>query len=246
MLPSLPEVDTDSIRVLPRGLAEEVERAKAGNAAGWLRLLSQEVENRDFWRAALRIIGRAQWDIQDDDGARKTYQLLMGNDAEDLEANIVLANLYERQYRKEKHLALLTASDQAIKRVLNNHRATQEQRTEALSLMGGRNAKTQWQQEFEHLGDVSARRKAAINRKLLDACDGYLNAYSVNLNHYGSGIAALRMCAIAKSLADDDMWEDAFDDEKTAKNKRNELLKAFDQLQDPLEIAVKKAATRGL
>jgi len=48
MLPTLSEVDPDLIRVLPSGFAEEVERAKAGQAAGWLRLLSQEVETPTF------------------------------------------------------------------------------------------------------------------------------------------------------------------------------------------------------
>src|SRR5208337_4477824 len=46
MLPTLLEVDPTSVQVLPRDFAQEVERAKAGRAAGWLRLLSQEVETR--------------------------------------------------------------------------------------------------------------------------------------------------------------------------------------------------------
>jgi hypothetical protein len=48
MLPALPEVDPASVQVLPQDLAGEVERAKSARAAGWLRLLSQEVETRRF------------------------------------------------------------------------------------------------------------------------------------------------------------------------------------------------------
>ena len=69
-------------------------------------------------------------------------------------------------------------------------------------------------------------------------------AYSSNLNHYWSGLAALQMCAIAKSLADEETWEDAFDDENEAKDKKEELLRAFEQLKDPVELAVKAAQKR--
>src|SRR5208337_833367 len=194
MLPALPEVDPASVQVLPRDLAEEVERAKAAKAAGWLRLLSQEVETRRFQWPAMRVIGQAQWDIEDFEGARRTYQKLIDNDADDLDANCALANLYERQYRREKRAELLAASDQTIKRVLANNRATQAQRSEALSL-AGRNAKTRWRQAFVDLPDVAERRKAATNRQLVEAYEGYRDAYSGNLNHFWSGLAALQMCA---------------------------------------------------
>jgi len=54
LLPMLPEVDPESVQILPWDLAEEVQRAKAAKAAGWLRLLSQEVETRRFQRRAAR------------------------------------------------------------------------------------------------------------------------------------------------------------------------------------------------
>ena len=240
MLPTLPEVDPASVQVLPRDLTEEVERAKAAKAAGWLRLLSQEVETRRFQWQALRVIGQAQWDIEDYEGARRTYQKLIDHDADDLDANNALANLYERQYRREKRTELLAASEQAIKRVLANNRATQEQRTEALSL-AGRNAKTRWRQAFENLPELTERRKAATSRQLIDAYDGYRSAYSGNLNHYWSGLAALQMCAIAKSLADEEPWECVFDNEREARDKRDELLLAFDQLKGAVKLAVQAA-----
>jgi hypothetical protein len=240
MLPTLPEIDPASVQVLPQDLAEEVMRAKAAKAGGWLRLLSQEVETRRFQWPALRVIGQAQWDIEDYEGARRTYQKLIDHDADDLDANNALANLYERQYRREKRAELLAASDQSIKRVLTHTRATQEQRTEALSL-AGRNAKTGWRQAFEALPDVASRRKAATNRQLMDAYDGYRYAYSGNLNHYWSGLAALQMCAIARSLAEEEQWEYAFDNEREARDKKDELLLAFDQLKGAVRLAVDAA-----
>jgi hypothetical protein len=246
VFPTLQEVDPASVQVLPKDFTAEVERARAAKAAGWLRLLSQDVENRRFQWPALRMIGKAQWDIEDYEGSRRTYYKLIVNDASDPDANIALANLYERQYqreKREKRLELLSASDQAIKIVLGNNRATQEQRTEGLSLTG-RNATMKWRQVFEDLPDLDKRRKAAVNRRLIEACNGYLGAYSSNLNHYSSGLAALQMCAIANSLADEDTWEDAFDDEKEAKDKKEELLRVFEQLKDPVELAVKAARKR--
>ncbi len=124
----------------------------------------------------MRLIGRAQWDVGDAQGARLTYQKLIDHDPDDLDANNALANLYERQYRLEKREDLLASSDIAVKRILANSRATLQEKTEALSLMG-RNAKTRWRLAFEGLADVAERRKAAVNRKLIEAYKGYLTAY---------------------------------------------------------------------
>jgi hypothetical protein len=139
-----------------------------------------------------------------------------------------------------KRSELLQASDNAIKTILANNRASHEQRIEALYL-NGRNATMKWRRAFEDLSNLDEWRKAAVNRNLIEACNSYLEAYFSNLNHYESGLAALQMCAIAKSLADQEIWEDAFDDEKEAKDKKEQLLQAFDQLKHPVELAVKAA-----
>ena len=240
LLPTLPEVDPDAVVILPKDLGEEIGRAKAAKAIGWLRLLSQEVETRRFQWPALRAIGRAQWDIGDTDGARATYRKLIDRDPNDLEANNALANLYERQSRKEKRPDLLTASDQAIDRVLSSNRSSSDQKTEALSLMA-RNAKTRWRQAFENIADPAQRRKAAANRQLIDSCDGYMKAYSGNLNHHWSGLAALQMCAVAKSLVDEETWEDAFDTEQDAREKKDDLTRAFGDLQGAVKLAIQRA-----
>jgi hypothetical protein len=135
---------------------------------------------------------------------------------------------------------LLAASDQAIKRVLANPRATQQQQTEALSLTG-RNAKTRWREVFESLKDIPSRRQAAINAQLLEAYCGYLKAYSGDLNHYWSGIAALQMCTIAQSLAGETQWEDMFDDAQKASDKKAELALSFDRLKGAVKLAVSRA-----
>jgi hypothetical protein len=243
LLPTLPEVDPNSIMVMPKDLAEEIERARSAKAFGWLRLLSEEVESKRFQWQALKVIGRAQWDMEDAEGARRTYQKLIDRDPDDLEANNALANLSERRYRREKRPELLAASDQAIKRVVANERASQSDRIEALSLMG-RNAKTQWRLAFDGTQNVAERRKAATNRQLIAAYEGYRRAYSGDLNHFWSGLAALQMCAIAKSLADEEPWEDAFDSEREAREKKDELTAAFDELKVAVKLAIQGAQAR--
>lgn len=237
MLPNLPEADPDTLRVLPKDLADEVERARAGKASGWLRLLSQEVETRDFQWPAMRLIGKAQWDVGDEDGAVRTYQKLIAQDPRDLSANDALANLYERQYRRQKRPELLAASDQSIKSVLANNRAAADRKTEALSLMG-RNAKTRWRLAFEGMTEASARREAAVNRQLIDAYDGYRKAYATDLNHFWSGLAALQMCTIAKSLAEGPGWADAFDSDLEAQRKKEQLTDEFDAMKTAVKLAI--------
>jgi hypothetical protein len=55
-------VDPATVQVLPQDLGEEIGRARAAKAKGWLRLLAAEVEGRRFESVA-RVIGRAQSDI---------------------------------------------------------------------------------------------------------------------------------------------------------------------------------------
>ena len=68
-----------------------------------------------------------------------------------------------------------------------------------------------------------------------------MKAYSGNLNHHWSGIAALQMCAVAKSLADEETWGDAFDTERDAREKKDDLTRAFDDLQGAVKLAIQRA-----
>jgi hypothetical protein len=73
MLPTLPELDPAAVQVVPTDFTEEVARAKAAKAAGWLRLLASEVTGQRFQWPALRAIGKAQWQLADYVGARRTW-----------------------------------------------------------------------------------------------------------------------------------------------------------------------------
>jgi hypothetical protein len=128
MLPTLPELDPAAVQVVPTDFTDEVARAKAAKSAGWLRLLASEVTDQRFQWPALRAIGKAQWQLADYVGARRTWLRVQQAVRDDLDANFALANLLERQYRGEKRAELLEASNQAIAAVLADKRSTAEQR----------------------------------------------------------------------------------------------------------------------
>jgi hypothetical protein len=170
MLPSLPEADPAAVaQVVPMDLIEEVDRARAAKSKGWLRLLAADVESRRFQWPALRLIGQAQWDLEDWEGARRTFDRVRVNNENDVTANLALANIYERQYRRDRKPETLRVSDHAIDRVLaQTASTTAAQRAEAMALKG-RNQKTLWRLGLEGVEDVAIRREKATNRALRNA-----------------------------------------------------------------------------
>ena len=244
MLPTLPDLDPATVQVVPIDFTEEVARAKVAKSAGWLRLLASEVTDQRFQWPALRAIGKAQWQLADYVGARRTWLRVRDAVADDLEANFALANLLERQYRGEKRPELLEASNQAIAAVLADQRSTAEQRAEALALHG-RNLKTLWRLDFQALDSVADRRAKATNGNLFRSYETYRKAYLVDLNHFYSGLAALQMGVIALELALDPTWQDAFEDSQKATAYESELKRQVDALRSSVRLAVSAAIEAG-
>ena len=243
MLPALPEVDSETVHTVPQDFAEEVARASAAKSCGWLRLLAAEVQGRRFQWPAFRLIGQAQWAVGDYDGATATWALVRNNDPNDVAANLALANLYERQYRRDKKPELLTASNQAIARVLANARTSTSQRAEAFALEG-RNTKTLWRLAFEELPDPATRRERAITPNLLKSYKSYRDAYLLDLNHFWSGLAALQVAAVAKSLSGDPAWEDIFETAREARFYAEEVQRQMEQLRASVGLAIQAALKR--
>lgn len=243
MLPTLPELDPAAVQVVPTDFTDEVARAKAAKSAGWLRLLASEVTDQRFQWPALRAIGKAQWQLADYVGARRTWLRVQQAVRDDVDANFALANLLERQYRGEKRAELLEASNQAIAAVLADKRSTAEQRAEALAL-NGRNLKTLWRLDFQALDSVADRRQKAINRNLVRSYETYRKAYLVDLNHFYSGLAALQMGVIALELSLDPTWEDAFEDSEQAAACKSKLGRQVEALRSNVRLAIDAAIER--
>jgi tetratricopeptide (TPR) repeat protein len=118
-LPCLREAAPAAVaQVVPTDLTEEIGLATAAKSTGWLRLLASEAGGFRFEWPALRLIGQSQWEVGDYDGARGTWERVVGNDPDDVAANLALANLYERQYRCSNKPEHFQASEQAVARVL--------------------------------------------------------------------------------------------------------------------------------
>jgi hypothetical protein len=223
MLPALPEADPLKVQVVPLDFKEEVKRAKAAKSKGWLRLLSDEVRTRRFQWGGLKLVATAQWDLKDWDGTRTSWETVRSNHPNDIDANLALANIYERSYRNERpDERIMEASDQAIERVIENPEANRKQVTEALALTG-RNQKTRWRLQFERLDTTEKRRAASMNRALIRSYDGYRKAFFHDLNHFYSGLAALQMGTILFDLSNEKNWGDMFGSDTEAESYKQSL-----------------------
>jgi hypothetical protein len=238
LLPALSEADPSKVQVVPLDFKEEVKRAKAAKSKGWLRLLSDEVRDRRFQWGGLKLVAAAQWDLKDWDGACASWETVRANHPNDIDANLALANIYERSYRKGTlDERIMEISDQAIQRVIENPEANSKQRTEALALTG-RNQKTRWRLQFEHLDTTEKRRAAAMNRALIRSYDGYRKAFSHDLNHFYSGLAALQMGTILFDLSNEKSWRDMFGSDTEAESFKQSLTADVASLRSIVPVSI--------
>jgi hypothetical protein len=232
---------------VPLDFLEEIERARASKqyGRGWLRLLAEDVSGRPFEQEGLRQIAKAQSQLRDYDGACTSWERVSHRQRDDVEANLALANVYERWSRQANDPKLLLKSDRAIERVLANDSAALMQRAEALSLKG-RNSKTRWIAEFEGKPTLAERRMAAMNKALRDSYELYRESFYHDLNHYWSGLAALQMGTILVDLSagDEDGWKQTFDDDDAADTYRRTLVRNIEALREIVPASVSGALSR--
>jgi hypothetical protein len=237
MLPALPEADPSKVQTVPVDFKEEVDRARAAKSKGWLRLLSDEVRTRRFQWGGLKLVATAQWDLKDWAGARESWETIRETHPDDIDANLALANIYERLYREEPRPELMEASDQTIKRVLDGKEAGRKQRVEALTL-AGRNQKTRWRLQFDHLDTTEKRRDAAMNRSLIRSHEDYRKAFLQDLNHFYAGLASLQMGAILLDLSKGKTWYDAFGNDSEADSYKQRLEEDIEALRCLVPVSV--------
>jgi hypothetical protein len=230
MLPNLSEADPSSAQSVPGDFREEVDRARKANSKGWLRLLSEEVRGLCFRWGGLKLVAKAQWDLNDSEGARLSWEIIHDIYPDDVDANLALANIYERMYRRRLHAELIEASDQAINRVVDGKKASRKQRVEAGAL-AGRNRKTRWRLQFDNLQTTEERRTAAMNRDLIKSYEEYRKAFLQDLNHFYSGLAALQMGTILMDLSGGAAWADAFESDAEADSYKQRLVDEIKNLR---------------
>jgi hypothetical protein len=244
LLPHLAEADPSDVTVVPLEFAEEAARAEASHDKGCLRLLAEEVRGEPFRRDGMKLIARAQWSLKDYAGARESWETVRNAAAGDIEANLALANIYERLHREKSQQSLLETSDQAIQRVLANKGTPLYQQAEALALQG-RNLKTLWRLEFANLDTVEQRRHRALDRALVQSYEAYRSAFYVDLNNLYPGISALQTGMILQDLSSQDGWPNMFGRDKVkAQRFREDLQTQLVSLRYVVTASVERALDR--
>lgn len=244
LLPSLTEADPSEVIVVPLDLIDEVERAERAKDKAWLRVITDDIAGQRYEPDALRRIARAQWSLKDLPAARDNWERLRAAADDDIEANLALANVYERLYRGEQRESLLASSDQAIEKVLNAPRVSTRDRAEALALQA-RNAKTLWRARFDGVQDPAEARKRALDGKALDAWRAYRAAFECDLNKFYPGLAALQMGRILRELAELPTWPNLFKGKKKdADRAREDLDTELPALTHVVQAAIDRAVAQ--
>ena len=226
MMPALREADASEVAMVPLDLMEEIGRAEAAADKGWLRVIAEDLRGLRFQWEGLRRVARAQWSLKDLAGARQSWEDLRDAIDGDIEASLALANLYEREYRASRAVsrgALLEASNQAIRQVLDNDRSLPSQRAEAHALEG-RNLKTLWRSRFENLDAPTAVLAQALDSRALQSYESYRSAFAFDLNAFYPGLAALQMGHILQLLAAQPGWRNLFKGNKMAADRARQDL----------------------
>jgi hypothetical protein len=240
MLPALPEADFNRLAHVPLDFAQEVQLAQARGDKGWLRLLLEDSRKELFACEALRHIGHAQWKLKDYAAAAGTWEQLRLS-GEDADANLALANLYERLYKQSGDAGRLELSNQAISRVLDDASSPPAAQAEARALRA-RNLKTLWRIGFASLGTLEARRERAVDRNAVDAYEAYRDAFRSDLNLFFPGLAALQMGRVLLSLKAEPAFPGLFDgDQRQADRYVQDLIADLADLTCVVRVAVHRA-----
>ena len=225
MLPTLTEANPAEVKVVPLDFIGEVQRAEAAGDKGLLRVIAEDVDGQRFQWDGLRRVGRAQWSLKDYTGARKSWETIRTAIEGDIEANLALANLYERQFRDEKREALLEMSNQAIRQVLDAEGTTPSQQAEAYALKG-RNLKTLWRRRFAGAADATAARQQGLDARALESYQSYRRAFYSDLNAFYPGLAAIQMGQVLRLLAALPSWRNLFKGDRTQADRVRQDLEA--------------------
>lgn len=127
LLGSYVPADQSALISLPRTFREDVATAAGAGRAGELRLIAEEVDGLRFEEPALRLVAAALQQAGDNERARPVWERLRTLRADDLQANEALANIYRRLGDGSGADDLAHASDQAIRRALENRTVTSRQ-----------------------------------------------------------------------------------------------------------------------
>jgi tetratricopeptide (TPR) repeat protein len=231
-LPNLSEPDQTLFNPVPQDFGEEVARAAANKQPGDLALFSYEVKDLEWEKRGWSAVGIAQFELDSVVGAKVTWERIIKDEPNDLEANIRLGTIYER-------LGDLVRSTQALERALKNKAINQNQRAEAYSLLA-RNFKTRWRNEWESKPLEERAATALRSPHLQESFENYERAFDEYLNHYYSGLNALAMIKVMIALAEAQprAWAVQFKSDKKAMDALEEHREHADKLVAAVELSL--------
>jgi hypothetical protein len=203
-LPSLLEQDRSRFSPVPREFAEEARQASDRKDVAHLGLLAAEAAGFTWEAEGWRTVGKMLFDLGAWRTTRRTLERALQVDAKDLDANLWLGTAYQR-------LGNLTASDQALDRVLSHPAATRRHKSEAFALKGS-NEKVKWVESWAGIAAADRNRAALTSPFLLSAFESYEKAFAQDLNSFYPGLVALSLLTIRKGLIDrhPEVWSDEF------------------------------------
>lgn len=218
LLAELEPAERNKYLRVPIDFRESVESAEAKKHCADLQLFAAELDGFAWREAGLRLIGNAQFRLQDWPGAKATWLAVRDYNDMDREANMLLGTIFQR-------LGDLVSSDQAVERALQNRGISAHDRAETRALMG-RNAKTDWAQEWGKLGELEAMQESALSSPFLEkSFEYYRQGFVEDRNHLYSGLNALALVSIQTELAQlqSAVWKDGFDSKAEADQKLSAL-----------------------
>src|SRR6516225_206152 len=240
LLPALSVPDPASLVVVPRAFQEAVEQAEAQTSDGatTLALLGDEARRVRWGREGLRLVGRAQRRLSAFEAARETWEAVRKDRSDDIEANLMLATIYQR-------LGNNVMASQACRRVLENKAAPPAQRAGAHSQLA-RNEKAAWVKDFAALALQDAQQQAISDQRLINALEGYRVGFSEDLNDYYSGLNArgLLVALVLLAEAQPDSWASQFPDTKRANGALDDYRDQLEQLTGAVRISLDNAKIR--
>jgi hypothetical protein len=240
LLPALSPPDPASLVVVPRSFQEAVEQAEAQTSDGatTLALLGDEARRVRWGREGLRLVGRAQRRLSAFAAARETWEAVRKDLPDDVEANLMLATIYQR-------LGNNVMASQACRRVLENKAAPGAKRADAHSQLA-RNEKSAWVKDFAALETQDAQQQAISDQRLIDALEGYQAGFTEDLNDYYSGLNALGLVVALEQLAESqpDSWASLFPNARRASAALDDYRDQLKQLTGAVRISLDNAKSR--
>jgi len=233
VLPHLRAPDATVLQVVPSDFREAVDSAFVADQRGDLRLLAHEASGFEWASEGLRIVGRAQFDLKSNPGARESFEMLRELRPDDVEADQRLATIYLR-------LGDFTRATQAIQRVIASSLSDRGQRAEALALYG-KMVTARWQASFAGRSGEEARSSALRAPELDEALKWYVDAFCQDLNRPQAGLAALGLLCVRNELAHGmpAAWAERFDSDDDAARALAASDAQFGQLASTLQFSLK-------